>query len=264
MKTIFIKIGGSLITDKTQEKSFRQQTAERIAQELKRVVDSDSKLRLLVGHGSGSFGHFAAQHHNTMQGVATPAQWYGFAEVATVAGELSYLVTKVFTEAGLPIWRIQPSASAVCADGVITTMSTEPIQTALRQNIIPLVHGDVALDTVRGGTIISTETVFTYLAHTLPVDQILLLGEVEGVYDQERNVISEITPHNFDAIAPALGKSRGADVTGGMYSKVHDMLQLVQSVQGLTINIVDGTQPDLLFEVLTTSKQTGTHIHANY
>jgi isopentenyl phosphate kinase len=120
----------------------------------------------------------------------------------------------------------------------------------------------VGLDEVRGGTILSTEKIFFYLAHHLPVKQILLLGEVKGVYDQTGDVIPQITPQNLPEIEKALGGSAGTDVTGGMETKVQDMLALTHEVPGLTIRIMDGTEPGLLQRTLLGEEQPGTLISA--
>jgi len=259
--TIFIKIGGSLITDKTQEKHFRSDVAERLAAEIYKI-HTEGKQPILIGHGSGSFGHYAAKRHNTIHGVSTSEEWRGFAEVATVASELSCLMTNKLQQRDVPVWRIQPSSSAICENGRITSMAVDTIKHALENGIVPLVHGDVAIDKVRGGTIISTETIFTYLAQYIPVKQIILLGEVEGVFDTDGNVIPEITPNNLSDIASALGGSRGTDVTGGMLTKVESMGNLVSDVKGLQIRIADGTQPDLLPAILLQNQPSGTLIHS--
>ncbi len=259
----FIKLGGSLITDKRIESSFRQDVTARVAHEIAAALRDKPALRVLIGHGSGSFGHFAAKRYRTIEGVHTPEEWRGFAEVATTAAELNYLVAKTLHTAGVPVWRLQPSASALACDGRIAHLSAEPVQQALERGLVPLVYGDVALDTVRGGTIISTETIFFYLAHHIRVNQILLLGEVAGVYDQNGIVIPEITPDNIADIENALGGSSGTDVTGGMETKVRDMLALTQRKRGLTIRIMDGTQPDLLRRTLLDETQSGTLIHTN-
>src|SRR5690606_2930677 len=89
-----------------------------------------------------------------------------------------------------------------------------------------------------------------YLAQHLPVQQVLLLGEVDGVYDQHGGVIPAITPANFAEIATALGGSAGVDVTGGMETKVSDMLSLTQKIPDLKIRIMSGRQPGLLQQTL--------------
>lgn len=256
----FMKLGGSLITDKRVEASFREDVASRIAAEIASALNETDDLRLLIGHGSGSFGHFAAKRYRTIEGVHSQAEWRGFAEVATVAAELNYRMAQTLQAAGVPVWRIQPSASAVSRDGELVSMALNPLQAALEHGLVPLVYGDVALDTVRGGTIISTETIFFYLSRHFPVRRILLLGEVEGVYNRDGRIIPAITPASFDAVKPALGGSAGTDVTGGMETKVRDMLALAQRVSGLEIRIMDGRQPGLLRDTLLSQAEPGTRI----
>lgn len=235
----FIKLGGSLITDKRESQHFHAEVMQRAAREITSAVQSG--LRLLIGHGSGSFGHVAAQKHGTMVGVHTAEQWRGFAEVATVARRLNTLVVETLHEAGLPVFAVQPSSSAQCSDGKLTSMEVAPIRAALDQGLVPLVYGDVAIDTVRGGTIISTETIFFYLAERLHPARIMLLGEAEGVFDADGKIIPCITPDNLASVAAALGGSHGTDVTGGMASKVRQMVELAQRVPGLEIRIFSGT-----------------------
>jgi isopentenyl phosphate kinase len=258
----FIKLGGSLITDKRVERSFRQSTADRLSQEIASAYHANPELQLLVGHGSGSFGHFAAKQYRTAEGVHTLEEWRAFARVANVAAELNYLVAKSLENAGVPVWRIQPSASALSRDGELVEMAAAPILSALNQRLVPLVYGDVSIDEQRGGTIISTEKVFFSLAKHLPVNQVLLLGEVAGVYDANGKIVPEITPANFAEVERALGGSAGVDVTGGMETKVRDMLSLVQLNPQMTIHIMDGTQPGLLEAALYGRTYPGTLIRA--
>lgn len=247
----FLKLGGSLITDKTREATFLGERMDGLAQAIQSVLAARPDLRLLIGHGSGSFGHFAARKHGTAAGVQTEAQWLGFAEVGRVARSLTELVSRSLAEAGVAVWPVQPSASAECVDGRIAVMDTRPLEAALAHGLVPLVHGDVALDRTRGGTIISTETIFFYLAPILLPRRIVLLGEVDGVLDAWGNVIPQITPGTYSSIESALGGSHGVDVTGGMASKVRDMLRLVEAVPGLTVRIVSGLDPALVQRVLS-------------
>ncbi len=262
MTLTFVKLGGSLITDKRVENSFRAEAARQVAGEIQSALAEDAELRLLIGHGSGSFGHVAAKQYGTMQGVQTVEQWRGFAHVATVAAELNHLMAKMLDGAGVPVWRMQPSASALAEDGVLVALALDPIRQALAHGLVPLVYGDVALDSVRGGTIISTETVFFYLARHLPVTQILLLGEVDGVYDGAGQVISVISPATLRDVESALGGSAGTDVTGGMETKVRDMVALVEAVPGLTIRIMNGAKAGLLEATLLGQAVPGTVIRA--
>jgi isopentenyl phosphate kinase len=260
----FVKLGGSLITDKLVEQTFRADIAARVALEIARALEI-APQPLIIGHGSGSFGHFPAHVHGTMQGVSTPDQWRGFAEVALAAADLNTLMAHALWEAGVPIWRIQPSASLMASDGIPQAMSIQAIETALANGLVPLVYGDVAVDMQRGGTIVSTESLFTYLALVLPVTRIVLVGEVDGVLDEKGAVIPRITPDSVGEAKSALKGSRGTDVTGGMLTKVTDMVALVEQKPSLTIKIVNGTTAGVLQSVLAepTRDDIGTTISAD-
>ena len=90
-----------------------------------------------------------------------------------------------------------------------------------------------------------------------PVSRVLLLGEVEGVYDPTGQVIPKITPATLPAVEAALGGSAGTDVTGGMETKVRDMVALVEAVPDLTIRIMSGSQPGLLEATLLDQAAAG-------
>jgi isopentenyl phosphate kinase len=244
-----LKLGGSLITDKNQKATLRPDVLQRIAQEIAQALQEEP-FPLLIGHGSGSFGHYEAKQHQTIKGVHSSEEWQGFARVASIAAELNFHVAAALQNAGVSVMRFQPSASAIAKDGMIETMTLEPIQTALEHGLVPLVYGDVAIDTVRGGTIISTETIFSYLVKHLPVSRILLLGEVDGVWDEQKQIIPNISPANFPEIQAALGGSGGVDVTGGMETKVSDMLELAQSAPHPEIFILNGLASNRLTDAL--------------
>ncbi|NDJ36985.1 MAG: uridylate kinase [Chloroflexi bacterium] len=217
----------------------------------------------MVGHGSGSFGHSAAPPHGTMGGVRTAAQWRGFAEVATVARRLNQIVLDAWLEAGVPVLGVSPSASARCSDGSLEAMDHTVLETAVANGLIGVTHGDVAFDVVRGGTIVSTEAVFVYLAKRLNPDRILLAGDYPGVIDADGTVIEAIHPENRGQYAAALGGSGAVDVTGGMAAKVDTMLDLCAAQPGLRVRIFSGRQAGRINAALTDeSFSEGTEIYA--
>jgi len=246
---VFLKLGGSLITDKTRAYTAHHGTIARLAGEVRQALEAGD-LKLLIGHGAGSFGHWAARPYGTRHGVHTPAQWRGYAEVAAAARRLNGIVTDAFVETGVPVLSVQPSASSRCHDGTLRHLDTYPIRTALAHGLVPLVHGDVSFDTVRGGTIASTEDVFFFLAGELQPSRILLLGEVPGVLDSDGTVIPHITPDDLPALRGTLAGSGGVDVTGGMRDKVARMVELVQRHPGTCVHIFSGSEPGLLARVL--------------
>jgi isopentenyl phosphate kinase len=236
----FLKLGGSLITDKTREATPRPEHLHRLANEVRAALDTRPDISLVLGHGSGSFGHFAGRRHGTRAGVHSSQEWVGYAQVSAVAARLNRLVTDAFLKAGVPVLSLQPSASARCEDGQLRTLETVPIQTALAHGLIPLLYGDVALDSVRGGTIVSTEEIFLHLAPILRPRRILLAGDVDGVLDTAGRAIPQIRPGHIGRLTAQLGGSHGIDVTGGMLGKVTAMLELVERHPEISVRIFSG------------------------
>jgi isopentenyl phosphate kinase len=247
---IFLKLGGSLLTDKTAVEAPRHDVLHRLAGEIAQARQARPALRLLLGHGSGSFGHVAGAKHGTRQGVHNPAQWRGLAEVSDAAARLNRLVTAALLAADVSAISLQPSASAQCVHGRIHHVALEPVQAALNAGLLPVVYGDVAFDSGQGGAIISTEEIMSYLADGLRPSWFLLAGETDGVLDAAGQTVPLITPGNFDQIAAALGGSRGADVTGGMRSKVQGMLDLTAVHPNLRIRIFSGLTAGNLTQLL--------------
>lgn len=262
---IFLKLGGSAITDKTREATAREDVIRRIAREINQVRGANPALSLLIGHGSGSFGHFTANK----SGFGQRGNWRAYAETGAAAWRLTRIVTDIFLVEDVPIVAMQPSASARCRDGELVELATSPIRTALTHNLVPLVHGDVAFDETRDMTIASTEMIFAYLAPILKPSRIILAGIVDGVFtadpltDSSAQLIHEITPANFAPIESQLRGSHGVDVTGGMIAKVKSMLALVQREPTIRVHIISATREGLVERVLAQEDfDSGTVIHA--
>ena len=250
---IFLKLGGSLITDKTRVEHARVEVIRRLAREIGAARAARPDVQLVLGHGSGSFGHVAAKKYGTRSGAKDQSGWRGFAEVAAAAARLNQIVTDIFIGEGVPVISLPPSASARCEDGELIYLDTFGLRAALEQNLVPLVQGDVAFDIVRGATIVSTEDVFIYLAHEMEPSTILLAGEVAGVYASAAMTgrpIEVITPATMNRYAAALGDSHGTDVTGGMIGKVQQMVQLVKRQPQVSVRIFSGAQPDVVQRLL--------------
>lgn len=256
LQTVFLKLGGSLITDKRSAEAPRTSVIQEMAGEIASALRQDPNLRLVVGHGSGSFGHVYGSRYGTRDGVFTPEQWYGFAATGDAAARLNRIVVAELLAAGVPAWSVQPGVALRCEDGRVLAGPGETVALALARGLTPVVFGDVALDSVRGGTIASTEEIFEQLARELRPDRLILAGEVDGIYtadplrhpDAQR--IARITPATLAEIADGLGGSHGVDVTGGMRAKVEQSLQLVGSFPGLEVVVCSGLRAGSLLAAL--------------
>lgn len=264
MQLVFLKLGGSAITDKTREATARHDIIRRAAREVERAREVKGDLKILLGHGSGSFGHFAAKR----SGFGKPDHWQAYAETGAAAMRLNRIVVDVFLDEGAPVVSLQPSASARCRDGELQSLAVEPIHAALEHGLIPLVFGDVALDETLGMTIVSTEKIFAFLTPILHPKRIIYVSAVNGIYDSDpiegpgAELITEITPSSFGTIELGLGSARGVDVTGGMLDKVTRNLALVQQSHRLDVYVIGEDEGLIERALLEENFAEGTWIHA--
>ena len=97
---VFLKLGGSLITDKGTPFTARTKALHRISKEIAQALREDSSLQLLIGHGSGSFGHVSADQHHTRTGGKGDDYWQGFSKVWLAARELNQIVIESLSSSG--------------------------------------------------------------------------------------------------------------------------------------------------------------------
>jgi isopentenyl phosphate kinase len=266
----FLKLGGSLITNKNQAHTLRPHTLARLADEIAAAQANDLSLKFVLGHGSGSFGHIVAKKYGTRLGVHSKREWQGFAEVWGEAIALNRLVMDALHKAGLPVISFPPVASVIAHDAQVAAWDLTPISHALQAGLLPVVFGDVAFDLQRGGTILSTEDLFAHLAQHLPqtaglaLGRVLLAGIEEGVWEDFptcTRLIEQLTPQSYAGLTDSVSGARSADVTGGMASKVQHSLAMVQENPKLEVWIFSGERPGAVRQALL-GKRVGTVIQA--
>jgi isopentenyl phosphate kinase len=265
---VFLKLGGSLITDKTQPYTPRLDVMDDLALQIATALQPHPDLRLVLGHGAGSFGHVPASEYRTRDGLPpreTPLThrkrdsteenyWKGFSEVWYQAKTLNRYLMDALHKANVRAIALPPSASVISSNGRVTVWDTTPIRMSLSAGIIPVIHGDVVFDEIRGGTILSTEDLFMHLTRALHPDRILLAGLEKAVwadFPERTKKIESITSQNYQEFSAGVGKASGADVTGGMESKVGQMLELVQNSSLESAQIFSGEEPGNIARALT-------------
>ena len=257
-----LKLGGSLITDKNTPHTLRADVIHRLAKEIKSAWKTEH-MPLIIGHGSGSFGHVPAKKYGTRSGVHSTTEWRGFAEVHYEATALNRMVTDILREEGLPILSFVPMDNIRTDDGKVTGWDITPILQCLSNHLIPLIFGDTVFDTTRGGTILSTEDLFLYFANIIDEpNRILLAGLEQGIWEnfpERTHLVKEIaadSPDNSNILGSA-----STDVTGGMHEKVRLMKKLVSEGKTESALIFSGEIPGNISGALLSEKAIGTMIH---
>lgn len=254
---ILLKLGGSLITDKHQPNTARTDVITRLAQEVKAALDvRGDDLQLVIGHGSGSFGHAVAAEYQTVQGANQADSWLGFARVAAAAARLNRIVMDIFLEVGVPVMSFQPSASTRTRQAQLMYFETFALREVLQHGLVPVIYGDVSIDAVQGMNIVSTEKLFDNLAREFNPNRILLAGDVDAVYlgnpkdDPDAELVDFVDNTNWAEVEAHLGGSTATDVTGGMYTKVRDMYHLTLAMPPMQAMIFSGEEAGNVEDVL--------------
>jgi isopentenyl phosphate kinase len=262
-ETVFLKLGGSLITDKARPRTARPETIRRLAEEIAQARNVRPDIRLVLGHGSGSFGHTEAKKFGTAGGVRTADDWRGFTLVWAAADELNRMVTDDLAAAGIPVVRIAPSSCAILEDGRLAEMPVAPVASALDAGLVPVVYGDAVFDRTRGGGIASTEMVFAHLARSLHPQRILLAGIERGVFEDfpaRKALLPRIRAGEWEQIRNRVEGSAHTDVTGGMFSKVEAMLDVVRRGENLAVLVFSGEGEGNLRRALVGENVEGTRL----
>jgi isopentenyl phosphate kinase len=251
---LLLKLGGSVITDKSQPYTAKTDHIHALAKVLKQ-----STTPLIISHGSGSFGHTSAAKYGGMHGYNSKI---GIATVANDAMTINSIVTSILIKEGLPAISLRPMSFLTSKNGKLAETFFSPLQLLLQQGLTPVVYGDVVMDQTWKTTIFSGETTLNHVALYLKrqyAPQVIELCDVPGVLDAENNVISEITSQTWSSVKSLSVKQTEHDVTGGMLHKVEEALHLAK--HGILTHIIDGRDPHVLEKVLEDNDQVGTRIH---
>ena len=189
-----LKIGGSIITDKSKYKKPNTQLISNIAEVLGRNWGL-IKGKLILIHGAGSFGHLPVKKYNIENGIKNEVDKLGFADTHQSCAELSGILTSKLIERGIPTISIPPAALIKTNKGRITKFDKDIIFEYLEKEYLPILYGDMVLDDDKGGIACSGDQIISYLGKW--ADEILIATNVNGVLDNEGETIPKIDKANL-------------------------------------------------------------------
>ena len=102
-KIDIIKIGGSVITDKSKYCSLREDQLSRISKEI-----SQWDRKCIIIHGAGSFGHILAKEYYLNEGFKNNEQLKGFSLTHAMIQKLNLLVLNSLHEKSIAAVSIPP------------------------------------------------------------------------------------------------------------------------------------------------------------
>ncbi|MBI2031407.1 MAG: isopentenyl phosphate kinase family protein [Candidatus Levybacteria bacterium] len=226
-KLILIKIGGSAITHKNIPYKVRTESLKRIARNISKVKN----IRMIIAHGSGSFGHTSASIYGGRRGYKNRM---GIARVSKDAFDINKIVVDALIKEKIPAISIRPMGIITAAGGMLEKSFFSSIEKMINQNLVPVLFGDVIWDSKWKSTIFSGETILSKIAEFFinkkyNIEKVIEIGETDGIYDDKKRTIPLIDKVSWPKIKKFIEKSDRPDVTGGMIHKAETALALAEN-----------------------------------
>ena len=259
-KPTILKLGGSVITVKKEQFTPNKLAINRLVEEINRA-DVHS---LLLIHGGGSFGHPVAKKYGIKGGYKHPSQLIGVSKTHQAMASLNQLIIDAMIQRGIPSVTIQPSAFITTDNGRIQQSGTKIIEKLLELNIIPVLYGDVVLDSTLVFSILSGDQLASMLAIKLNAHRIIMGIDVDGLFirdpkiDPTAQLINHVSLKELEDLQFKIGEAQVPDVTGGMLGKVIELMPAVS--QGISTLIVNATKSGNIYKALTGEQVVGTTI----
>jgi len=150
------------------------------------------------------------------------------------------------------IIEVEPEREELGFVGIPKKIKANLIEDALNKNKIPII-APLGLGKNNQTFNINGDTAASAIAKTLKARRLILMTNVEGVYDDKKNLISEIKPFDLDNLI------KWKIVEGGMIPKIENCVDAVENgVRGVVI--LDGRKPHSVLHEIFSDKGSGTLI----
>ena len=150
------------------------------------------------------------------------------------------------------IIEVEPERKELGFVGIPKKIKVNLIEDSLNKNKIPII-APLGLGKNNQTFNINGDTAASAIAKTLKARRLILMTNVEGVYDDKKNLISEIKPFDLDNLI------KWKIVEGGMIPKIENCVNAVENgVRGVVI--LDGRKPHSVLHEIFSDTGSGTLI----
>lgn len=244
---LILKIGGSVVTHKdVSEYTVREDILRTLFAEIALAKNQRPNMQIILIHGAGGHIHHLAHTYNLATGTQDNEQKkLGALVTHTAVLKLHAEIMKIGTDCSLPLLSIPTDSAVMQTNKHISNIDLQNIKTALEEDSIPVLYGDMVKDTELGMSICSGDAIAAYLSTQLPVRKILFATDVDGIYsddphlDTDATLVESITLSQIDTIT--LRGSHNTDTTGGLQGKITACVELFTHSNTLTeIHVFNG------------------------
>ncbi len=245
-----IKLGGAIITDKTEYKKIRLLELREICQQI-----GEWRNPCIIVHGAGSYGHVKAKEYNITSGFKESSQIRGLMQIREDMNELSSIVVEELTKVNLMPMNFQTSSLIYLEkESSQYEYFLDPIQEAIQLGLIPVLSGDIVFVKDDGFNIISGDVLINILASNFQVNRVIFITDVDGLMiinpeTSQKEYLKNASVEDLQSLSFTSDISEKAiDVTGSMKGKVDSILSILKSVN--EIIIVNGQENKRVLDVL--------------
>lgn len=155
-----------MITDKSKPFCAKENSIRRLGREILQA-QKKYKGKLIIAHGSGSFGHTPASKYKTHEGFINKKSLEGAILTSNAATQINQIAMDSLIKVGLKVKSFAPSSFIFAKKGKKNKVLLEPIMYALTKGMIPVIYGDVLMDQDKGVCIFSAEKLINLLVGSL-------------------------------------------------------------------------------------------------
>jgi isopentenyl phosphate kinase len=253
-----LKLGGSVITDKTKECTFKQEIVNKLAKEIKKA-----NKEIIIVHGAGSYGHILAEKYQLNKGYIKFNQIKGFSLTHEKVQTLNSLVLQALHKNDIPAVSISPHSIVKLNNHKLEKINCKVFEDYLEKKFTPVTFGDVVLDKKLGFSICSGDILVLALSHYFKPEKVIFVIDEDGLFTSNPKLEKKaklIESTNLKKLKKfATSKDKHADVTGGMGGKIETMSEIVKN--GINTILLNGNKPGRLYKVLVGEDTKSTIIY---
>jgi len=247
-KTVVIKLGGSVITDKKRAFKANPPSIHRIARELAR-----RRERLVLLNGAGSFGHIPVKRHGLDMGFSAQ-KVDQFVRTKLQLLRLQEILTSILCSHGVPVVPFTPSSFMTARSGRLYRADLTPLRKFLSMGLVPLLGGDLVPDLSQGWRVVSADQMASWIAARIGASMMIYGTDVDGLYSRDPKTADDarltktVACRDLRSVANAALGSRMPDVTLGMRGKILEAERAAR--RGVEVVIMNLTKPKNLHQIL--------------
>ncbi len=221
---VLVKLGGSLITDKSVPFSYRGKVVSSLGAEI-----ASSRKKVVIVHGGGSFGHTVAKKYGLSSSHFSSSS-DGVSETRKAMYELNSLVCKSLIDSGVSPYVFAPFDLVLQG----RKRAIRWLNSLLDSGLTPTTFGDVS-SYARGFRVLSGDTMMYEVARMLKPERCIFTLNVDGIHDRSANaLIPKISVKKLRQMKVEAGN----DATGGIGLKLRVAAKLAAT--GATVSFVSG------------------------